>query len=91
MSEMSDGRVLLQTMLSLAKLSLLASNEADHAEESKLNELDSELELVAHQEDLPEQVLVAYGYDVSKLGVLTAAELIKVCFNNSRAARTKTK
>ncbi|KAL0269100.1 UNVERIFIED_CONTAM: hypothetical protein PYX00_006935 [Menopon gallinae] len=76
-----------KTMLSLAKLSLLASNETDHTEESKLNELDSELELVAHQEDLPEKVLEAYGYDVSKLGVLTAAELIKlyICEENEYA------
>lgn len=65
-------------MLSLAKLSLLASDEKEHVIEDISNEIDSELELVAHQEDLPENVLVSYGYDVTRLGVLTPQELIKV-------------
>lgn len=65
-------------MLSLAKLSLLASDEDALTSEDDLLEFDSELELVAHQEDLPANVLAAYGYDVTRLGVLTPAELIKV-------------
>ena len=65
-------------MLSLAKLALLASEEDEVASEEKLMEFDSELELVSHQEDLPTSVLNTYGYDITKLGVLTPAELIKV-------------
>lgn len=65
-------------MLSLAKLSLLASEEDSLSVQDKLAEFDSELELAAHQEDLPTNVLIEYGYDVARLGVLTPSELIKV-------------
>lgn len=65
-----------QSMLSLAKLSLLASGEAERSDQRAL--LDAELDLVAHQEDLPESVLIAYGYDIDALHVLPPAELIQV-------------
>lgn len=63
-------------MLSLAKLALLASGEAERSDQRSL--LDAELDLVAHQEDLPESVLIAYGYDIDALNVLPPAELIQV-------------
>ncbi|KAK6635816.1 hypothetical protein RUM44_001070 [Polyplax serrata] len=73
-----------KTMLSLAKLSLLASEEDSLSVQDKLAEFDSELELAAHQEDLPTNVLIEYGYDVARLGVLTPSELIKlyICEEN---------
>lgn len=64
-------------MLSIAKLSLLASGEAERPDQRAL--LDAELDLVAHQEDLPESVLLAYGYDIEQLHVLPPGELIQVC------------
>ncbi|XP_053999157.1 nuclear pore complex protein Nup133 [Hylaeus anthracinus] len=62
-----------KSMLSLAKLALLAS---DDSHEDFVSRIDNELALIAHQEDLPTQVLTTYGYDVEKLRVFTPTELI---------------
>lgn len=66
-------------MLSLSKLMLLSSDETEGVIEEKVSDIDSELDLVTHEEDIPESVLVAYGYDASKLRVMTPSEIIKVC------------
>lgn len=65
-------------MLSLAKLALLASNDTEEEVEDDVKRIDSGLALIAHQEDLPAQVLAAYGYDIEKLRVFTPTELITV-------------
>lgn len=57
----------------------MASDESEEVAEYKLNDVDMELELIGHQEDLPPAVLAAHGYDLSKIGVLSPADLIKVC------------
>lgn len=67
-----------QSMLSLAKLAYLASSEPEDKLEYSLRKLDSDLTLIAHQEDVPVHVLEIYGYDVDKLRVLNPAELINV-------------
>lgn len=65
-------------MLSLAKLGFLASDERDEKIEISVQKIDSELNLIAHQEDVPVSVLEIYGYDVEKLRVLSPSELINV-------------
>lgn len=65
-------------MLSLSKLALLASDDPKGKVKDDMKEINSELELVAHQEDLPAQVLTTYGYDIEKLRVFTPTELIMV-------------
>lgn len=74
-----------KSMLSLAKLALLASGDPERSDQRAL--LDAELDLVAHQEDLPESVLIAYGYDIDALNVLPPAELIQllICSENQSA------
>ena len=64
-------------MLSLAKLSLLASG-ADTDQNNMVEEINSNLDLVAHQEQLPDVVLNAYGYEFDNLRVFSPSELIKV-------------
>ncbi|XP_036140660.1 nuclear pore complex protein Nup133 isoform X2 [Monomorium pharaonis] len=65
-----------KSMLSLAKLALLASNEPEDKVMDCVKTIDNELTLIAYQEDLPAQVLMTYGYDIKKLRVLTPRELI---------------
>lgn len=65
-------------MLSLAKLALLASDDPQKELQDYVKRIDNELALIAHQEDLPTQVLTIYGYDVEKLRVFTPTELITV-------------
>lgn len=65
-----------KTKLSLAKLALLASDEPENEIKDCVKRIDTELALIAHQEDLPAQVLATYGYDIDKLRVLTPTELI---------------
>ena len=65
-------------MLSLAKLALLASDEPEEEVRDCIKRIDTELALIAHQEDVPAQVLATYGYDIEKLRVLTPTELIIV-------------
>lgn len=70
----------LQSMLSLAKLALLASDDLEEEIRDCVKRIDNELALIAHQEDLPTQLLTTYGYDVEKLRVFTPTELITVFF-----------
>ncbi|KAK0083764.1 hypothetical protein PV325_008252 [Microctonus aethiopoides] len=76
-----------KTMLSLSKLSLLCSNESEDEIAEAASRINNELELIAHQEDLPDNVLQTYGYDTKKLRVLTPVELITLytCEENSLA------
>jgi len=69
-----------KTMLSLAKLSALASDEPDERVESSLKILNSELSVISAQEDLPKCVLdsVDAGNDASKMKVLSPRDLIEL-------------
>lgn len=75
-----------KSMLSLAKLAVLASDEADRSDQTRAW-IDAQLDLVAHQEDLPESVLIAYGYDIEKLHVIPPGDLIQllICNENQSA------
>lgn len=72
--------ITFQSMLSLAKLAYLASDENEEKIEDKVKKIDCELMLIAHQEDVPTHILEMYGYDVDKLRVLSPSELINVGF-----------
>ncbi len=65
-------------MLSLAKLAVLASDEVEDKMQNSIKKIDHELNLIAHQEDVPVDVLRMYGYDVDKMRVLSPSELINV-------------
>ncbi|KAH0548930.1 nuclear pore complex protein Nup133 [Cotesia glomerata] len=65
-----------KSMLSLGKLALICSNEIQEEINENCERINRELELIAHQEELPADVLEAYGYDIKKLKVLTPVELI---------------
>lgn len=65
-----------KSMLSLAKLALLASDELEDKVAECTKSINNELTLVAYQEDLPAQVLAMYGYDIKNLRVLAPRELI---------------
>ncbi|KAJ9592509.1 hypothetical protein L9F63_015826, partial [Diploptera punctata] len=85
-----DETELLQrkkSMLSLAKLSLLASDEQQDETNQEIESLNTELDLVLYQEELSESALMSFGYDIERLRVLTPAELIKlyVCDENTSA------
>lgn len=69
-----------KTMLSLAKLSTLASDEPEERVESSLKILNSELNIISAQENLPKSVLdsVDAGDDASKMKVLTPRDLIEL-------------
>ncbi|XP_008544817.1 nuclear pore complex protein Nup133 [Microplitis demolitor] len=65
-----------KSMLCLSKLALICSDEIQEEINENCEKIDRELELIAHQEELPADVLEAYGYDTKKLRVLTPVELI---------------
>lgn len=69
---------LLQTMLSLSKLSVLASDEPDNVIGKKLDELESHLDIVRAQQKLPQSVVEQYGFDEETMRVLTPREIIEV-------------
>ncbi|GAB1864344.1 Nuclear pore complex protein Nup133 [Camponotus japonicus] len=71
-----------KSILSLAKLALLASDELEDKIADCVKTIDSELTLIAYQEDLPAQVLTMYGYDIKNLRVLTPRELIMLYTSN---------
>lgn len=62
-------------MLSLAKLSALAA-ESDLVQQ--INEINSELHLIEHQELLPQHLLLAFGYDINNQRVLQPEEIIDI-------------
>uniref|UniRef100_A0A1B6E0K1 Nucleoporin Nup133/Nup155-like N-terminal domain-containing protein n=1 Tax=Clastoptera arizonana TaxID=38151 RepID=A0A1B6E0K1_9HEMI len=71
-----------KSMISFAALALLAAN--DEPKKSELEELKSSMNLIVNQEELPDSILNAYGYDFDSLRVFTPAELIKlyICDEN---------
>ncbi|KMQ88267.1 nuclear pore complex protein nup133 [Lasius niger] len=71
-----------KSMLSLAKLALLASDELEDKIADCMKTINNELTLIAYQEDLPAQVLTMYGYDIKNLRVLTPRELIMLYTSN---------
>lgn len=64
-----------KTMLSLSKLSKLASKINSDSEEF-VETINTRLELIAFQEELPDYVLEHYGYNTMKPPVMSAKDLI---------------
>ena len=70
-----------KTLLSLAKLHLVTEQKlgADpETAQGELDELEVEMALLAHQEQLPTGVLQAFGLDPATMRVLSPEELIEV-------------
>lgn len=67
-----------KSMLSLSKLAHLAAGRQPTEENKELQSIDDDLTLIAHQEDLPETVFIALGFDYKKQKVLTPAEIIRL-------------
>lgn len=77
-----------KTMLSMSKLALLCSDDLENEIEGAMATIDRDLELIAHQESLPDAILETYGYDTTKLRVLNPIELITLytCEENTLAS-----
>lgn len=76
-NEETDSLMKQKTMLSLAKLSKLASPVVSENDPTVQN-INSQLELVTFQEELPDYVLEKYGYNVFKPCVIPAKDLISL-------------
>ncbi|XKL69512.1 hypothetical protein PGB90_007281 [Kerria lacca] len=71
-------------MLTLGKLALLAH---DSTNTNLFDKVNKEINLIIYQEDLPEIVLSAFGYDFETMRVFLPAELIRfyICDENTNA------
>ncbi|CAH1791718.1 unnamed protein product [Owenia fusiformis] len=67
-----------KTLLSLGKLAALASDEPPPSVQDEIEGLNDELELILHQEMLPETVVQGLGMDPEDMRVLPPKELIEV-------------
>lgn len=62
-------------MLTLGKLALLAYS---HSDSSVFDKVNREINLLSYQEDLPDAVISAFGYDFETMRVFLPPELIRV-------------
>lgn len=76
-SEETESVVRQKTMLSLCKLSKLAASKTVAAD-PYIQDVNSQLELITFQEELPDYVLEQYGYDTAKPCVIPAKDLINL-------------
>lgn len=65
-------------MLSLAKLAAFAAADSDLS--LQVETINAELNIVDYQEQLSEQLLLAFGYDTEQQKVLKIEEIINVSF-----------
>ena len=65
-------------MLSLAKLSILASDESEDYIAQELEEIEHQMNVLTAQEQLPSHVLDEYGFDKETMRVLKPREIIEV-------------
>jgi hypothetical protein len=65
-------------LLSLAKLTALASGSGSDQVDSVLSRLDHAMSVVVAQEQLPKPVLEANGFDPRSMRVMSPRELIEV-------------
>ncbi|XP_055904210.1 nuclear pore complex protein Nup133 [Eupeodes corollae] len=75
-----------KSILSLAKLASLA---ADSDLSNQVTEINAELNLVDYQEQLNEQLLLSYGYDVENPKVLKAEEIINLFISEENETATE--
>ncbi|KAF4526274.1 hypothetical protein B566_EDAN010984 [Ephemera danica] len=68
----------LASILSLAKLSALASDEPTGSIEATVCNIDHELRLVGLQEELPQSIMAYLNQDVDNMSVLTPEQLIEL-------------
>jgi hypothetical protein len=76
-----------RTLLSLAKLHLVTEEKLGPDPEvvqAELENVEAELALLTHQEQLPVVVLQAYDIDPNTMRVFTASELMEVCHHQSK-------
>jgi nuclear pore complex protein Nup133 len=67
-----------QTLLSLAKLSMLASDVPTEVAEIELRSIEYDLNIILAQEQLPACILESYGFNPQSMRPLTARELIEL-------------
>ncbi|EFA05993.1 Nuclear pore complex protein Nup133-like Protein [Tribolium castaneum] len=79
-----------KTMLSLCKLAKLAAGTGS---EEALRSVDSRLDLIAYQEDIPDYVLQQFGYDTINIRVIPPKDLINlyICKEYTEAAELEFK
>ena len=67
-----------KTLLSIAKLSVLASDEPPEAADIELRGIEYDLNIISAQEQLPKCILESYGMSPKDMRPLTARELIEL-------------
>lgn len=72
-----------KTMLSLSKLAALST---DNNLSLQISEINQELNLIAHQEELPASILLDFGYDVKNPKVLKAEEIINLYISEENSS-----
>lgn len=77
-SEETESVMRQKTMLSLAKLSKLASPTTTDEHDANVQNINAQLDLVAFQEELPDYVLERYGYNVLKPSVIPPKDIISL-------------
>lgn len=73
----TDSLTKQKTMCSLAKLAKLAAPNSPDTEYF-LEDINSKLELISYQEDIPDYVLQQFGYNTTDPQVLSAKEIINL-------------
>ena len=66
-------------MLSLAKLSALASEEDEEQVTRVLDNIEHQMNVIETQEQLPNAILEGLGFERKTMRALTPRELIEVC------------
>uniref|UniRef100_A0A336M2M2 CSON000919 protein n=1 Tax=Culicoides sonorensis TaxID=179676 RepID=A0A336M2M2_CULSO len=72
-----------KTLLSIAKLNAIAS---DSVLEIDIEAINSELSLIKHQEHLPKELLLSFGFDIKSQKVLTPEEIINLYIYDEKDA-----
>jgi len=67
-----------KTLLSLSKLSALASYESDDSIQDNIEAINDELDMIIHQEQLPPQTIENLGMDPNNMRVFSPQELIEL-------------
>ncbi|XP_055389232.1 nuclear pore complex protein Nup133 [Condylostylus longicornis] len=77
-----------KTILSLAKLAYLATDSTDIS--IQMTEINNELTLIEYQEQLPEELLQTFGYDIENQKVLKAEEMIHLLISEENESAMET-
>ncbi|ESO92060.1 hypothetical protein LOTGIDRAFT_233315 [Lottia gigantea] len=78
-----------KTLLSLSKLTALASDNQSPDMKERMDEIDDQLDLILHQEQLPPDSLQHLGMDTNNMSVLKPQEIIELYISEINAVATE--